>query len=146
MEVGMLIQEDISMCLSDNSRTIWKKLVYGNCKETACMLDFLIAMSKPYTLNLGTIKHNPTNDSLEISLYVVSKTVKGYKRKVALNVTLGSIFNGHFFIYNTKECIKVTDKTASLVISYIKKAMKELFSKRYTKGVKLKLRPINYSL
>lgn len=142
----MLIQEEIGMCLSDNSRTIWNKLVYGNCKETACMLDFLIAMSKPYALHLGTIKHNPTNDSLEMSLYVLSKTVKGYKRKIALNVTLGSIFSGHFLIYRTKECIKVTDKTASLVIAFIRKAMKELFSKRCAKGVKLKLRPINYSL
>ena len=142
----MVTREDIVMCLSDNSRTIWRKLVYGNCKETACMLDFLIAMSKPYTLNLGTVKHNPDNDSLEISLYVLSKTKRGYKRKVALNVTLGSIFNGHFFIYNTKECVRVTDKTASLVIAFIKKAMKELFSKRYTKGVKLKLRPNGFSL
>lgn len=142
----MLTQEDISMCLSDNSRTIWRKLVYGNCKETACMLDFLIAMSKPYILHLGTVKHNPDNDSLEISLYVLSKTKSGYKRKVALNVTLGSIFSGHFFIYNTKECIKVTDKTASLVIAFIKKAMKELFSKRYARGIKLRLRPNGFNL
>ena len=142
----MLIQEEIGMCLSDNSRTIWNKLVYGNCKETACMLDFLIAMSKPYILHLGTIKHNPDNDSLEISLYVLSKAKSGYKREVALNVTLGSIFSGHFFIYNTKECVKVTDKTASLVIAFIKKAMKELFSKRYAKGIKLRLRPNGFSL
>ena len=142
----MLTQEDISMCLSDNSRTIWKKLACGNCKETACMLDFLLAMSKPYALHLGTIKHNPDNDSLGVSLYVLSKTKSGYKRKVALNVTLGSIFSGHFFIYNTKECVKVTDKTASLVISFIKKAMKELFSKRYAKGVRIKLRQNNFSL
>ena len=142
----MLTQEDISMCLSDNSRTIWRKLVYGNCKETACMLDFLIAMSKPYILHLGTVKHNLDNDSLEISLYVLSKTKSGYRRKVALNVTLGSIFSGHFFIYNTKECVRVTDKTASLVIAFIKKAMKELFSKRYVKGIKLRLRPNGFSL
>lgn len=142
----MLIQEEIGMCLSDNSRTIWNKLVYDNCKETACMLDFLIAMSNAYTLNLGTIKHNPTNDSLEISLYVMSKTKRGYKRKVALNVTLDDTFSGYFFIYSTKECVKVTDKTASLVIAFIKKAMKELFSKRYAKGVRIKLRQNNFNL
>lgn len=135
----MLIQEEISMYLSDNSRTLWEKLVYSDCKETTCMLDFLIAMSNMYTLHLGTVKHNPTNDSLDISLYVMSKTKKGYKRKVALNVTLSDTFSGYFLIYSTKEYIKVTNKTASLVITFIKKAMKELFSKRYVKGVRLRL-------